>query len=534
MSRSRRKKRRTGLTQAGKEQDKTVEIQEINRRFHIILASASPRRKELLTQIGMTFEVMKSCGEEIMTKTEPKDAVMELAAAKAEEVFARCEAGETEYGDGEQERIIQGDHGSGSPNGQHRYGRERLIIAADTVVAADGMILGKPKDEADAVRMLTMLQGRTHQVYTGVTLLSAKGQRTFYECTEVTFVPMTREQIEEYVRTGDPLDKAGAYGIQGCFAAYVSRIEGDYYNVVGLPLARLVQEIGNLGHAAQDEEIGKKAQQSVQRGSADCIRLVATDIDGTLVKDSSPEVYPEIIQMFRDLNARGIVCCVASGRQYHSIRRMFEGAGENIVYIAENGAHIVYRGRTLSVTDMKKEQAHEIIREMRACGEGYEFVVSTPEGSLLESRDDSFICLIRDSYHNQMEVVPDVLENDPQIIKCAMHHNGSVRQVAEKELIPRWHGRVKVCMAGEEWIDFMDAAVDKGNAIRFVQDYFDIGCEETMAFGDNENDIGMMKAAGESYAVENACSAVKEAAKYICPGYTEKGVYQVLRRMLQE
>lgn len=80
-----------------------MEIQEINRRFHIILASASPRRKELLTQIGMTFEVMKSCGEEIMTKTEPKDAVMELAAAKAEEVFARCEAGETEYGDGEQE-----------------------------------------------------------------------------------------------------------------------------------------------------------------------------------------------------------------------------------------------------------------------------------------------------------------------------------------------------------------------------------------------------------------------------------------------
>lgn len=259
------------------------------------------------------------------------------------------------------------------------------------------------------------------------------------------------------------------------------------------------------------------------------VRLVATDIDGTLVKDSSPEVYPEIVGMFRNLTARGVLCCVASGRQYHSIRRMFAGAGEDVVYIAENGAHIVYRGETLSVTDMRKAQAHEIIRQMRAKGEGYDFVVSTPQGSLLESRNDSFIRLIRDDYHNQMEVVEDVLLNDPQIIKCAMYHKGSVRKAAEQEMIPRWREHVKVCMAGEEWIDFMDAAVDKGNAIRFVQKHFNISYEETMAFGDNENDIGMMRAAGVSYAVENACDAVKQAANRRCPDYTKKGVYQVLR-----
>lgn len=268
----------------------------------------------------------------------------------------------------------------------------------------------------------------------------------------------------------------------------------------------------------------EKTNRDIGKG----IRLVATDIDGTLVKDSSPDVYPEIVQMFRELTARGILCCVASGRQYHSIRRMFAEAGEDILYIAENGAHIVYRGETLSVTDMRKEQAHEIIRQMRACGEGYEFVVSTPQGSLLESRDDAFIRLIRDSYHNQMEVVPDVLKDDPQIIKCAMYHKDSVRRVAEEELIPRWREHVKVCMAGEEWIDFMDAAVDKGNAIRFVQEHFSIDRGETMVFGDNENDIGMMKAAGMSYAVENACDAVKQAANHRCPDYTQKGVYQVL------
>ncbi|MCM1537942.1 MAG: Cof-type HAD-IIB family hydrolase [bacterium] len=265
------------------------------------------------------------------------------------------------------------------------------------------------------------------------------------------------------------------------------------------------------------------------QGAGGRIRLVATDIDGTLVKDSSPEVYPEIVQMLRRLTEQGILCCVASGRQYHSIHRMFADAGEHLIYIAENGAHIVYQGKTLSVTDMQREQAHEIIRQMRACGEGYEFVVSTPQGSLLESRDEQFIALIRDSYHNKMEVVPDVLKNDPQIIKCAMHRNGSVRRVAEQEMIPRWKEHVKVCMAGEEWIDFMDAAVDKGNAIRFVQTYFDVSYEETMAFGDNENDIGMMKAAGMSYAVENACDAVKRAANHRCPDYTQKGVYQVLR-----
>lgn len=498
-----------------------MNIQDINRQYEIILASASPRRRELLTQIGIAFQVRTSNGEEIMTAAEPKEVVMELSAAKAREVSAGCEVQHS--GCAEQ---------SGMPCSDTE--KKRLIIAADTVVAADGMILGKPKDEADAVRMLTMLQGRTHQVYTGVTLLSAQGQRSFYECTEVTFVPMTKEQIDEYVRTGDPMDKAGAYGIQGCFAAYVSRIEGDYYNVVGLPLARLVREIGRWNHAEEAERMpgrtGSGAAQPAAVSTAGRIRLVATDIDGTLVKDSSPEVYPEIVQMFRELSARGIVCCVASGRQYHSIHRMFEKAGDDIVYIAENGAHIVYRGKTLSVTDMQREQAHEIIREMRACGEGYEFVVSTPQGSLLESRDESFIRLIRDSYHNQMKVVQDVLQDDPQIIKCAMHHNGSVRRVAETELIPRWREHVKVCMAGEEWIDFMDAAVDKGNAIRFVQDYFDIGYEETMVFGDNENDIGMMRAAGVSYAVENACGAVKDAAKHICPGYTEKGVYQVLKK----
>ena len=190
----------------------------------IILASASPRRRELLTQMGLEFEVRPSCGEEIITKEIPAEAVMELAEQKAAEI-----AGLT---------------------AQERPDEEVLVIGADTVVVKDHQILGKPKDEEDAVRMLHRLSGEVHQVYTGVCLIIlGKGQqktRTFYESTDVHFYPMTDQEILDYVNTGDPMDKAGAYGIQGLCGKYIRGIEGDYNNVVGLPIARLYQEMKNF------------------------------------------------------------------------------------------------------------------------------------------------------------------------------------------------------------------------------------------------------------------------------------------------
>ena len=178
----------------------------------IILASGSPRRKELLEQIGVSFEIVKAEGEEVITTEIPSEAVKELSRQKAREVAAKTD----------------GD----------------VIIGADTVVAVSGRILGKPKDAGDAVRMLKMLQGKEHEVLTGVTLILKKsGQEIcFAEATKVHVYPMTEEQIRSYVESGEPMDKAGAYGIQGRFAAYVSGIEGDYNTVVGLPVGRLYQE----------------------------------------------------------------------------------------------------------------------------------------------------------------------------------------------------------------------------------------------------------------------------------------------------
>lgn len=183
----------------------------------IILASGSPRRRELLTQIGVAFEIVKAEGEEIITSAVPAEAVRELSGQKAREAAGKCD----------------GD----------------IIIGADTVVAADGQILGKPKDKEDAMRMLRLLQGKDHEVITGVTVLLREQQKTiqFAEVTRVHVFPMTEAQMEAYVESGEPMDKAGAYGIQGAFAAYVSGIEGDYNNVVGLPIGRLYQEVLRAG-----------------------------------------------------------------------------------------------------------------------------------------------------------------------------------------------------------------------------------------------------------------------------------------------
>ena len=185
----------------------------------IVLASASPRRRELLSQIGINPRIIPSQVEETITAHQPDEAVMELSRQKAEDVAFSQKPGV-------------------------------LVIGADTVVACQGKILGKPKSHEEACQMISMLQGRNHQVYTGVTLIYCVEKRkktvTFAEKTEVFVSPMTQEEIWEYGWSSEPMDKAGAYGIQGRFKAFIERIEGDYNNVVGLPVCRVYHEIKKM------------------------------------------------------------------------------------------------------------------------------------------------------------------------------------------------------------------------------------------------------------------------------------------------
>ena len=260
------------------------------------------------------------------------------------------------------------------------------------------------------------------------------------------------------------------------------------------------------------------------------IRLVATDVDGTLIQDSTNEVYPELIQMIKHLKEKDILFVVASGRQYNSLANLFGEVKDDIIFIAENGAHIRCRGRDMSVKFMDQKIAHELIKESRQY-EGVEIVVSTAQGAYMESKDQAFIDLITYGYKNKFTLVEDILKEDIDIIKIAYYHKDSIREIGENILVPKWKDLCKATMAGEEWVDFMDAAVDKGNALKTIQDFFHISKEETMVFGDNANDLGMLARAEESFVVASARDDVKSHAKHICAPYCEKGVYKVLQNL---
>lgn len=194
--------------------------------MRVILASSSPRRLQLLQQIGIEAEVRPAAFDELSTGKMADDVVLANAVGKCQAVCAAC-------------------------------GDKVPVIAADTVVVLDGKILGKPKDAADAVRMLTELSGRTHKVLTGIAV-SFDGRQLAEVCeTEVIFRTLTAAEIADYVATGEPLDKAGAYGIQGRGAVFVEKINGCYNNVVGLPLTRLhlmLAKLGVDGNAAKDNQ----------------------------------------------------------------------------------------------------------------------------------------------------------------------------------------------------------------------------------------------------------------------------------------
>lgn len=195
-------------------------------RPELVLASGSPRRREILTQLGLSFRVQTSQTDETINNLLPAAAVEQLALRKAKAVAPGCDSA--------------------------------LVIGADTVVALDGEILGKPEDGGDAARMLNLLQGRTHQVYTGIALVQVRSGQVIRELvdhnqTRVTMRALSPQKIEWYVGTGEPLDKAGAYGIQGLGALLVEKIEGCYFNVVGLSISLLDEMMERMGFSLVED-----------------------------------------------------------------------------------------------------------------------------------------------------------------------------------------------------------------------------------------------------------------------------------------
>lgn len=216
--------------------------------MRVILGSKSPRRQALLRQMGIEFQCITSDKEEVITRTDPEGVVAELSRMKGVDVEQKI------------------------PKAELDAGEELLIIAADTIVAFGGRILGKPADKKEAFYTLRELQGHTHQVYTGVSIIYRKGSErkelVFYEKTDVTVKRMEDDEIIRYIQTGEPMDKAGSYGIQGKFGIYIGKIQGDYQNVVGLPIAKI------------DTKVREELNINLMTGRH-LTKAVILDLDGT-------------------------------------------------------------------------------------------------------------------------------------------------------------------------------------------------------------------------------------------------------------
>lgn len=208
--------------------------------YHIILASGSPRRKEIMDTMEIPYQVITADVEERTEETVPAKMVQALASLKANAVLPQVRKLAKEYEQsGEQAEFI--------------------IIGADTMVFYEGQAMGKPKNEQDAARMLRHLSDDTHEVYTGVSILVLRKAGTVEEwklstCTKVVVRPLSEEQIKDYILTGEPMDKAGAYAIQGKFGIYIREIIGDYYNIVGFPIAKIYDTL--LEHGIDMKKLG--------------------------------------------------------------------------------------------------------------------------------------------------------------------------------------------------------------------------------------------------------------------------------------
>ena len=260
------------------------------------------------------------------------------------------------------------------------------------------------------------------------------------------------------------------------------------------------------------------------------IKLVASDIDGTLLPEGTAQINPEIFKVIEELKKRDILFAAASGRHYISMSKLFEPVKNDIIFITENGAYVSCRGYTMLEQIIDWQYVCQWVKEARRIP-GASFTLDTKEGFYTESSDPEFLDLVRNGYRSDITVVEDALAKELRINKMAIYRKENIGEVAQM-MIPSWEDRLHCVVSGDIWVDFMNQETNKGNAIRSIQKTLKISPDETMVFGDNHNDLEMIKSATESYAVGNAADAVKKAAKYVADTNVNDGVLKVLRTLL--
>lgn len=262
------------------------------------------------------------------------------------------------------------------------------------------------------------------------------------------------------------------------------------------------------------------------------IKLIASDMDGTLLPEGTPDINPELFKVILKLKEKGIMFVAASGRQFESMRGVFGKIEKDILFIADNGAYVICRGQLMKCRSFERGILEEIVDYVRHMEDIF-CMVSTPDGAYTDNGDDEeMVKWIREGYHVELDVVEDILKLDKDIMKVAIFCKGIDAAQVAKTVEPRFAGKSHVMVSGEHWIDFMEAHADKGNALSEIQQMMGIKKEETMAFGDNLNDIGLLSCAKESFAVAGAREEVKKAAAYVLTDTSGDAVLNELKKLL--
>lgn len=262
------------------------------------------------------------------------------------------------------------------------------------------------------------------------------------------------------------------------------------------------------------------------------IRLIISDIDGTLVPEGGSFVNPEYMVVIRKLLDLGVQFAAASGRQASSIDAVFHELRDRIYYLGDNGACIQKNGETEKESLMNRGDLLQLLEELKGIP-GQRLLLSTKDGYYTNDHDETFYRLVFEEYKGVGKVVERIEDYVDSCIKLSLYCENGARGIFD-QIYEKWKDRLSIHVSGARWVDINDFESTKGNAVQWIQEKYGIAQEETVVFGDNYNDISMMKRAGRSYASELSHPDIRAAAGYIAESYERDGVLKVLKEILEE
>lgn len=262
------------------------------------------------------------------------------------------------------------------------------------------------------------------------------------------------------------------------------------------------------------------------------IKLICSDVDGTLVPDGTSQLNTELYDVILQLKERGIHFAAASGRQVISLEKLFGPIKDKIFYLAENGAYIGCYGRELFTRSMDGQDIRQMIRDIHAHMPECDIMLSGSRKAYTDSKNPVFLKFLLEGYRYDLDEVESLEELEGNFIKLAVYRENIPREYLTF-LQERWGARYKIMTSGDMWIDILDIHANKGLAVKELQESLSITPEETMVFGDQQNDIEMIRQAYFSYAVANALPETRAAARFITDSSTDDGVLKVLRELLR-